>query len=184
MTFTYEARSNLLMLVDLVNSGRQDIEDLPDPESLTAFMRTHGFSGPLTGTAGELERVHAVRAEFASVFGAESVESVVALVNATLLRCNALPQLVNHDDWGWHLHAVAQTAPLADRIAIDIALVLVDIVRDEELSRLQRCAAADCDAVFVDFSRNRSKRYCDTGNCGNRTHVAAYRRRQEAAESV
>jgi len=29
-----------------------------------------------------------------------------------------------------------------------------------------------------DVSRNRSRMYCDTGNCGNRQHVAAYRARQ------
>ena len=39
------------------------------------------------------------------------------------------------------------------------------------------CAAPDCQAVLVDLSKNRSRRYCDTGNCGNRQHVAAYRER-------
>ncbi|GAA4283089.1 CGNR zinc finger domain-containing protein [Brevibacterium daeguense] len=179
MPLTQEARVNLTLLVDLVNTGRSGHEELPDPASLSSFVRDHGFSTPASGTDIELQQVHDVRQEFSTVFEAESVESVVALVNATLLRCSALPQLVRHDDWGWHLHAVAQTAPLADRIAVDIALALVDTVREDELSRLQRCAAEDCDAVFADFSRNRSKRFCDLGNCGNRTHVAAYRRRQE-----
>jgi predicted RNA-binding Zn ribbon-like protein len=32
--------------------------------------------------------------------------------------------------------------------------------------------------VLVDLSKNSSKRYCDTGNCGNRTNVAAYRARK------
>lgn len=32
--------------------------------------------------------------------------------------------------------------------------------------------------MFVDLSKNRSRRYCDTGNCGNRQHVAAYRERR------
>ena len=31
--------------------------------------------------------------------------------------------------------------------------------------------------VLVDLSKNRSRRFCDTGNCGNRQHVAAYRER-------
>ena len=183
MSLTHEVRTNLLMLVDLVNSGRPGVEELPDPEALAAFTARHGFTGTLTGTEVELERVREVRSEFTTVFDADSVESVAALVNATIQRCNALPQLVIHDDWGWHLHAVAQTAPISDRIAIDSALVLVDLIREEELSRLQRCAAEDCDGVFVDFSRNRSKRYCDLGNCANRTHVAAYRRRQESVDA-
>jgi predicted RNA-binding Zn ribbon-like protein len=32
--------------------------------------------------------------------------------------------------------------------------------------------------VFVDLSRNRSGKFCDTRNCGNRQHVAAYRERR------
>ena len=51
------------------------------------------------------------------------------------------------------------------------------MVRLREADRLRRCEAPDCEAVFVDLSKNRSRRYCDTGNCGNRQHVAAYRER-------
>jgi predicted RNA-binding Zn ribbon-like protein len=56
----------------------------------------------------------------------------------------------------------------------------VDLIRSDDLGRLRVCAADDCDAVLVDLSRNRSRRYCDTGNCGNRTNVAAYRARRVA----
>ena len=43
--------------------------------------------------------------------------------------------------------------------------------------------ADDCDRVYIDFSKNGSKRYCDTGNCGNRMNVIAYRERK-AKESA
>jgi len=56
------------------------------------------------------------------------------------------------------------------------------MIRSGELDRLRICAAADCDAVLVDLTRNRSRIYCDTGNCGNRQHVAAYRARQRGSE--
>jgi predicted RNA-binding Zn ribbon-like protein len=46
-----------------------------------------------------------------------------------------------------------------------------------ETGRLRQGEAPDCDAVLIDLSKNRSRRYCDTGNCGNRQHVAAYRER-------
>ena len=54
----------------------------------------------------------------------------------------------------------------------------LDLVREDDLDRLKICAADDCQDVLVDLSRNSSKRYCDTGNCGNRTNVAAYRARK------
>jgi predicted RNA-binding Zn ribbon-like protein len=47
-----------------------------------------------------------------------------------------------------------------------------------ELRRLKICAAPDCKAVVVDLSRNRSRMLCETGNCGNRQYVAAYRERR------
>jgi predicted RNA-binding Zn ribbon-like protein len=38
--------------------------------------------------------------------------------------------------------------------------------------------------VVVDLSRNKSKRFCATGNCGNRANVAAYRARKRSAADV
>ena len=43
------------------------------------------------------------------------------------------------------------------------------------------CASPTCREVFLDLSRNRSRRYCDSRTCGNRLHVAAYRARKAAA---
>ena len=65
---------------------------------------------------------------------------------------------------------------------LESAMGLLDLIRTDDLGRLKTCAADDCDALLVDLSRNSSKRYCDTGNCGNRANVAAYRaRRRETA---
>ena len=50
-----------------------------------------------------------------------------------------------------------------------------------EQERLRRCEAPDCRFAFVDLSRNRSRRYCDSRTCGNRLHVAAYRARRKEA---
>ena len=95
-------------------------------------------------------------------------------------RCAALSR---HDEWDWHLHVTGPNAPLADRIAADAAMAFLDLIRADALGRLRICAAEDCEDVLVDLSKNSSKRYCDTGNCGNRTNVAAYRarKRQQSA---
>lgn len=63
-------------------------------------------------------------------------------------------------------------------------MALAEVLRDEGAARLRSCEAPECDAVFVDLSRNRSRRYCDTGNCGNRVHVAAYRARLRSVEGA
>jgi predicted RNA-binding Zn ribbon-like protein len=67
--------------------------------------------------------------------------------------------------------------PLADRVVVETAMAMVDVIRADENRRLDRCAAADCDDVVLDLSRNRSRRYCST-TCGNREAVAAYRARR------
>ena len=67
--------------------------------------------------------------------------------------------------------------------AADVALVLIDLIRSGDLDRLGRCAAEHCRAYLADFSRNRSKRFCDTGSCATRTHVAAFRARHSGADS-
>ena len=60
----------------------------------------------------------------------------------------------------------------------ETAMAFVEVIRMDEYDRVLVCEADDCEGVLVDFSRNRSKRYCDTGNCGNRMNVNAYRRRR------
>jgi predicted RNA-binding Zn ribbon-like protein len=90
---------------------------------------------------------------------------------------HALPQLVTHDGWGYHVHATPAQAPLVDRMAVEAAMAFVDVVRQGELDRLRVCDASDCHNVLVDLSKNRSRRYCST-SCANRINVAAFRARR------
>jgi predicted RNA-binding Zn ribbon-like protein len=94
-----------------------------------------------------------------------------------LVHADAVPQLTHHDGWDWHLHFTRPGTPVADRLAAEGAMALADLLRAGGHDRLRSCIAPGCQAVLVDLSRNRSRRYCDTGNCGNRVHVAAYRAR-------
>jgi predicted RNA-binding Zn ribbon-like protein len=100
----------------------------------------------------------------------------VELVNAMLLEEGALPQLVRHDRFDWHLHAVSSDAPLATRTTVEVAMAMVDVIRADEMSRLGVCADDGCGGVVLDLSRNRSRRFCSTA-CGNRNAAAAYRAR-------
>ena len=45
--------------------------------------------------------------------------------------------------------------------------------------RLGTCRSPDCDRVYVDLSKNASRRFCSTV-CQNRVKAAAFRRRQVA----
>jgi predicted RNA-binding Zn ribbon-like protein len=96
-----------------------------------------------------------------------------------LADARALPQLVRHDHWDWHLHAVTPDAPLVTRITVETAMAMVDVIRLDEMSRLGTCADDGCAGIVLDLSRNRSRRFCST-TCTNRAAVAAYRARQAA----
>ncbi|MDQ0736533.1 CGNR zinc finger domain-containing protein [Arthrobacter agilis] len=177
MPFTYDTGVALASAAALINTAKEDIDPLGTPEGLDRFLEEQRFSGSRTHSQAELEAVRALRAELEVIWSAAE-DDAVALVNGILRRANALPQLVRHDEWDWHLHATAPEAPLEERMATEAAMALADVIRGHELDRLRSCAGEDCDGVVLDLSRNRSRRFCDTGNCANRTHVKAYRARK------
>ena len=106
-----------------------------------------------------------------------SRDEMAARVNDALAGVALAPRLTRHGDMDWHLHAVADDRPLPERVLVETAMALIDVIRAEEGSRLSVCADDNCEAVALDLSRNRSKRYCSTA-CANRNAVAAYRARR------
>jgi len=101
-------------------------------------------------------------------------------LNAVLAETGAVPQIVAHDGRPPHIHVTRAASPLADRIAAHSAMGLAGLVVAGQGSRVRACASPRCEAVFIDLSRNQSRRYCDSRTCGNRVHVAAYRSRRSA----
>ena len=183
MLFTHDTEVSLVETAALVNTlgrrrrhagHRRGLRCVPRPQSL---LRARSGGPPRSGRpfaslAPRLRRVWTIKDR----------DEAAALVNEILDECDAHPYLAKHDEWDWHLHVTRPGAPLADRIAAEAAMALLDLIRADELQRLRICAADDCEDVLVDLSRNRSKRYCDTGNCGNRANVAAYRARRRAGD--
>jgi len=174
---TEVALAGAAALVNTTDGG----EGLPDLPALDAFFTTWGWTGRRARTRLELREVQELRPRLRRVWesGAGGEDEVVEIVNGLLREFRALPQLVRHDGWPYHLHATPPDAPLAARMAVEAAMAFVDVVRDGELSRLRVCDMPDCDNVLVDLSKNRSKRFCDAG-CSNRAAVHAYRARKAA----
>lgn len=180
MQLAHDSRDALIAAAALVNTARDGIELLVDIAALDEFFVEHGWTGRHDCTESELNSVRRLRAELAELWDASDVDDAVRLVNAMLVRTHARPQLASHGDVGWHLHMSSDTDPLADRMGAEAAMAVLDLIRSADVDRLRRCASAECDAVLVDLSKNKSKLYCDTGNCGNREHVAAYRARRSS----
>lgn len=181
MLFAHDTEVALAAAAALVNTGGQD-EDLPDVAALDEFVRTWGWTGERRRDQAELRAVRDLRPRLRRIWEVDQDE-VVKILNALLRDAKALPQLVKHDEWNYHLHATPPAAPLATRMAVEAAMALVDVVRSDELSRLRICEYPGCQNVVIDLSKNRSKRFCEDG-CGNRAAVAAYRARKMQAAAL
>lgn len=175
MVFTHDTESALLAAVALVNSAVEP-DTLTTTDELAAFLDAHEFTGTRLGSVGELEAVRALRPRLRALLTTDRDEAA-ALVNRLLAEEHALPQLVRHGAHDWHIHAVAPDAPLATRMAVEAAMAMIDVIRADEMSRLDVCDDADCEGIVLDLSRNRSRRFCSVA-CTNRAAVAAYRARR------
>ncbi|MGK5630475.1 CGNR zinc finger domain-containing protein [Streptomyces sp. URMC 123] len=184
MLINHDTRCALDAVVDLVNSAAEgDAPDgLADVEALRRFVDRHAISDVGELTERDLGAVRAVRERFTEVLAASDTRRAATLLNAMVAAAGTTPRLTDHDGYDWHVHYFAPGASVADHLAADGGMALAFLLVAGERDRLRRCEAPDCRRAFVDLSRNRSRRYCDSRTCGNRLHVAAYRaRRREAA---
>jgi predicted RNA-binding Zn ribbon-like protein len=179
MLFAHDTEMSFNAAAALVNTARGGDEELPDIEALDAFVEHWRWTGSRTHDQEELDAVRSLRPRLARLWDMTEDEAV-HLVNTLLRDANALPQLVRHDGWEYHVHATSSDAPLADRMAVDVAMAFADLIRFGELARLRYCAAGDCDDVMIDLSKNRSRRFCGL-TCANRVNVANYRSRRNAS---
>lgn len=175
MTLTHDARLALAAATALVNSGLEPAT-ITTSADLDAFFDQWEYTGRHDRDAAEFAQIIGLRPRLRELLLADR-DDAPALINAMLAEAKALPQLVRHEGFDWHIHASGPDAPWADRILVETAMAMIDLIRADELSRLAVCADETCEGVVLDLSRNRSRIYCSTA-CSNRHAVAAYRARQ------
>jgi predicted RNA-binding Zn ribbon-like protein len=204
MGFGADLLEALAECVDLVNTGRgaggglvgtglvsagglggtpAGADRLASLADVVAFAREHRVENLTAARASDVLRLRDLRGRLdAAAVACEScdVQGAISALNSLLAETGAVPQIVSHDGRGPHIHVSRAAAPLADRIAAHCAMGLAELVVAGASARVRTCASPTCQALFIDLSRNQSRRYCDSRTCGNRLHVAAYRSRQSA----
>lgn len=180
MRFAPDTEEVLAFVVVLCNTdpsaSRTGADELATVDQLADLLSRHSYTGRVDGDEAELRDIHRTRALLRRVWTLDR-DDAVEVVNKMLRDAKALPHLVRHGSVDWHIHATEPDSPLAERIQVEAALALIDVIRMDEMDRLRICAADDCEGLVLDLSRNGLKRFC-TVRCGNRMNMIAFRERR------
>ena len=171
-------------LANLLTEGEDRSRKYLPPEGderaakITALFKAAG--GRRAVTVAEADEFGRVAAELREVFEAVAVgdiDGAAVAVNAMLDDTGARPALERHDGEPWHLHFhSADETSMVKGWQAGCATGLAIVLGGELYDRLGVCTAPHCDRVYVDTTRNGSRRFCSTA-CQNRVKAAAFRER-------
>ncbi|WP_066370025.1 CGNR zinc finger domain-containing protein [Herbidospora mongoliensis] len=173
MNFNSHTDAVVEMAVTLVNTltpgeRRGRPYAVPRKEELSAELGhdlTEDDVAELSGYAAEL------RVAFSG-----DLDRACTTINRLLAATDARPHLTGHDGEPWHLHFHGAGGTWGGNWTASCATSLAIVLGGEFHDRLGVCTADRCDRVFVDVSRNGTRRFCSTA-CQNRTKTAAFRAR-------
>jgi predicted RNA-binding Zn ribbon-like protein len=184
--------SHVLNLVDvaarLVNEltpglrGGQEVVLPSHAGRAEAVARALGGNGRVTPevTSRQATTLAAYAVQMRRVFEATDADDLVEaarVLNKLLVRTGARPQLDPLGAGGYHVHFHGSTDGLDIGWGAGCATGLALAIGTDLAGRLGICAADRCDRVYVDTSKNGTRRFCST-TCQNRTKTAAFRQRR------
>jgi len=176
MDYDTYGSSAIELAIELANAERSD------PSWAGAFLGSHAaWFTPGTAFAlspGETHRAGVTAQLVREVALAQTQPDVLARLNELLALARPRPYATDHDG-DLHLHYARPDAPVLEQLTTTVAMGLSQVVVQHGWQRLGVCSAENCDDVYVDTSRNASRRYC-SNTCASRSTVAAYRARQKA----
>jgi predicted RNA-binding Zn ribbon-like protein len=173
--------------------GRPETDQLADYRALLAFARQTG--GADAATAARLARHAAAQPTAAAVAlaGARGLRETLARLFAAKARgrataaadvarfnaalAEALPHLRlaargGGFAWTWDARTDDLLAPLWP-----VLRSAAELLASDDLARVRQCDGAACTWLFLDNSRNRSRRWCSMASCGNRAKARRHYRR-------
>lgn len=112
--------------------------------------------------------------------GHEPQPTILEKLNKALPEALAHRQIVPVDGefaWDWvegHLALDRMLWPVLDSAA--------ELLTSDSLNRVGECKSEGCGWLFMDMSRNHSRRWCDMGDCGNREKARRHYKRKRKSE--
>ena len=115
-----------------------------------------------------------------AIAGRRSPEAAdLAILNSALGEVLARLRIVSTADglrWEWHNDEGA-----LDRMLWPVIRSAADLFASSELALVRKCAAQRCGWLFMDTTKNRSRRWCDMRGCGNRAKARRHYERKKMA---
>jgi predicted RNA-binding Zn ribbon-like protein len=161
----------------------QHVGVLPEPQA--QMLLAEAADRPAQANA-VLERAVALRDAIYRLFAAIAqghppLATDLAAFNAQLGRTLAHSGLVAAEEglvWDW----TGDEAAL-DRMLGPVLQDAADLLTSEELGRVGQCDDARCGWLFLDKSRNRSRRWCSMEDCGNRAKARRHYQRRRGQQA-
>ena len=169
--------TNEELLIAIANTGHGERDEFADASGVKAWWVGIGgdASGPVGSAPEGIERLRALRTIIrVRAWANNRVDATPESAAAETLAGVAL----RFDGSGAALALrAAGSWAVADAIVGAGITALLGASSCPAWPRFKACRSLDCGWVFVDASRNASRRWCDMGDCGNRAKGAAFRAR-------
>lgn len=135
---------------------------------------------PAAGTVTVLERARRLREAIYSLFSATTAqmpppEKDLAVLNVELARALKGARVIATPEgyaWGW------TAEERLDAMLAAVARSSADLLTSPALPRVRECASSHCTWLFLDQTKNHSRRWCDMRTCGNVHKVRRFRSHQ------
>ncbi len=179
MDFSHYTDEPVDLSVALMNTARTSSDSLSSLASLREFLE--GYRHMWEGVArqpksSELECIRTLRTALREVIESPDEATASQRLNLILSEHDAQPRLSVHNGEA-HFHFEPIDSDMCSWLGATTAMGLASVMVEHGMDRFGSCAANDCDDVYVDASRNRSRRHCSS-TCSTREAVSAYRKRQ------
>ncbi|MFF4779154.1 CGNR zinc finger domain-containing protein [Microtetraspora fusca] len=173
------------LIAELVNlatarwRGGASVQPLAGENLVTTFAANLGdrASVALRADPDAGRHLAELAAELRQALLAERPADQAARINAIIRRYGAQPYLVEDVGQPFHLHFHGSGGSEVEALGGEFATALALIVDGYGPDRFGECEAHQCEAVYIDLTRNASRRYCGAA-CTARAKTAAYRSRR------
>ena len=114
--------------------------------------------------------------------GRPAAQNDLAVFNDYLGEAMMGSQIVKTQD-GFYWDMTGNKTKL-DWILNPVIRSAVDLLVSEEFRQVKKCSDPTCGWLFLDISRNRSRRWCDMADCGNRAKASRFYKKKKESNTV